>query len=91
MIEQTVGTAATIMSILTSIGLFLQAWKIHHNKSSDDVSLITIILIEISMATWLLYGIILNDLPLIISDIFGTIATASIIVMWFRYRPKVRK
>jgi len=58
---------------------YLQAYKIFASKNSENVSLEAFLLGFISVASWLIYGIILKNRVLIVSNIFAVIGALSVI------------
>ncbi len=76
----------SIFGILMSIGHFPQAYKIYKNKTSKDVSLITYFIFFVGSFIWLAYGVILNEVPIIISFIIGVLGSFSVLFMALKYR-----
>lgn len=64
------------------IGIFGQSvfyspfYEIIQNNSAKDVSLFGFVCGLISVSSWLIYGIIINDRPLIVSNIIAVIGAA---------------
>ncbi len=85
MFEKIIYLLVSIFGILMSIGHFPQAYKIYKNKSSKDVSLITYVIFFVGGIIWLIYGIIINEFPIIISFIIGVIGTSLVLFLIFRY------
>lgn len=82
----------TILSILAIIfglgeGLFNlpQAYRIFKRKSAKDLSILTYSFQIISVIVWLFYGLEINNLPVIISNIFATFTLLIVIFGWFLY------
>jgi len=64
------------MKIIGPIGnvmFYLQAYKIFICKSSESVSAPAFFISIIGLSSWLLYGILLKNKPLIIANGFGVI------------------
>ncbi|MBT4377107.1 hypothetical protein HOD29_07075 [archaeon] len=76
----------SIFGILMSVGHFPQAYKIYKNKTSKDVSLITYFIFFIGSFIWLIYGFLLQEIPIIISFIIGVVGSFSVLFMAVRYR-----
>jgi len=81
-----IGILATVIGIITSVGFYLQTFKIIRRKSSADVSVKAFFLFSIGIFTWFVYGISLNNLPLIISNVIALIGTVSVIITYFKYK-----
>ena len=62
-----------IIGPITNLMFYLQAYKIFINKSADTVSGPGFLISIIGLSSWLLYGILLKNKPLIIANIFGVI------------------
>ena len=76
----------SIFGILMSVGHFPQAYKIYKNKTSKDVGLITYFIFFIGSFIWLIYGFLLQEIPIIISFIIGVVGSFSVLFMAVRYR-----
>lgn len=81
-------TFVTIMGVLMSLGYFPQAYKIWKNKSASNISIPSFIIFSIGTFTWFLYGIIIHDLPLILSFVFGVVGSWTILLLAVVYRNK---
>ena len=76
----------TILGILMSLGHFPQALKIIKNKSSKDVSLVTYVIFTVGCYAWLIYGIILKEIPIIVSFIIGCIGATLVLFLILKYK-----
>ena len=61
-----IGYLATFFAV---ISLIPQAYKLYLAENSDDLSLLTFILIFLYSFSWEIFGLYDNDLPLIISQL----------------------
>jgi MtN3 and saliva related transmembrane protein len=52
--------------LLTTGSQLPQAWKVHKTKSTGDLSGLWISILFAGTLAWLYYGLLINDLPLII-------------------------
>ena len=75
-----------IIGVLMSLGHFPQAYRIYKRKSSKDVSLLTYLIFAVGSYACLIYGIIIMELPVIISFVVAVIGTTSVLVLIFKYR-----
>ncbi len=75
------GLAAALFSTINQMP---QAWKIIRSKDTGSISLYTYSLLWIAVTLWLVYGITINDKPLIISN------TISIIPITYIYFIKLK-
>lgn len=85
MFEKIIYFLVSIFGALMSIGHFPQAYKIYKNKSSKDVSLITYSIFLVGSIIWLIYGIMINETPIIISFIIGVIGTSLVFFLILKY------
>lgn len=80
--ESIVGIVA---GILTAASLLPQLVKIIKEKKSDDVSAGMLIVLMLGLCTWIAYGIMKNDLPIIVTNAFSVTVNLSIIILKKRY------
>jgi MtN3 and saliva related transmembrane protein len=71
------------MNVIGPIGnlmFYFQFYKIFDEKSSASVSLTGFSISVIAMTSWLLYGILLKNKPLIIANLVGAIGAILVTV-----------
>ncbi|MFH1657319.1 MAG: SemiSWEET transporter [bacterium] len=71
---------------LTSFSLLPQAIKAAKTKQTRDISLPMIIILCLGLIFWLIYGTLIQDLPLVIANIASLIFAGSILVFKVRYK-----
>ena len=71
------------------ISLFPQVLKVLKTKSTKDISREMILLLAGSIFLWLIYGILLTNLPIIIANFFGFIQ--ALIILFFKIKNQVKK
>lgn len=81
-----VSVLATTFGSLMSVAHFPQAYKIWLRKSSKDVSLLAYTIFSLGTIVWLVYGILLSDLPIIISYSIGVFGCFSVVFLALKYR-----
>ena len=70
----------------------LPQWiKIFRRKSAGDISILTYSFLFIGAVIWIFYGFEINDLPLIITNIFGSVNIGMVVLGWFLYGKKTKK
>jgi MtN3 and saliva related transmembrane protein len=84
------------MSITTIIGLvaaacttfsFLpQAIKVIRTRHTKDLSLVMYLVFTIGILLWLIYGILLKDLPMILANVITIVLAFTILIMKIRYK-----
>ena len=78
-----------IAAAMGGISLFPQVLKIIKTKSTKDISREMILLLAGSIFLWLIYGILLNNLPIIIANFFGIIQ--ALIILFFKIKNQIQK
>jgi len=76
------------MTIVGTIGNFMfyvQAHKIFTSKSSGCVSLPAFTISAIALCSWLVYGILIKNTPIIIANIVGFIGALLVLVTILMY------
>lgn len=72
-------------AITTAAGI-PQVVRAYRTKSVGDISIWQPVLLVAGMALWLVYGIIIHDLPLIAANGFSLVCYALLIVFKIMYR-----
>ena len=70
----------------TTIAFLPQAIKVYKTKSTKDISLLMFIIFTVGVASWLAYGVYLNDLPLIIANTITLILSLFILFYKIKYK-----
>lgn len=78
---ESVGTAA---ALLTTISFLPQVYKIYKTKNTEGISLTMYSVFVIGIICWLVYGILLNELPIILANSITLILSGYIWVMKVR-------
>jgi MtN3 and saliva related transmembrane protein len=81
-----IGLAAAAMG---GISLFPQVLKVLKTKSTKDISRETILILASSIFLWLIYGILLKNLPIIIANFFGLIQ--ALIILFFKIKNQLKQ
>lgn len=76
-----------IIAILASIFVYLQASLIIQNKSSENVSMPSYIILLIVSLSWMVYGILWTDWVIALSGIVASIGSIIALVATVSYRP----
>lgn len=75
-----------LAGILCTISFIPQVIKIFRTKQARDLSLVTFIVFFIGIALWLIYGLLIKELPIILANVVGLILVLLIIVMKVKYK-----
>jgi MtN3 and saliva related transmembrane protein len=78
-----IGLAA---AAITGISLFPQLVKIWKTKSTKDISLGMFLLFCGGVFLWFVYGILMQDLPIIVANFLGFIQTLIILIFKVKYK-----
>jgi MtN3 and saliva related transmembrane protein len=78
-----IGIAA---AVLTTAAYAPQAFKVWQTRSTRDVSLAMFLLMVSGIMLWLIYGILISDLPLIVANAVTLVLAASILIAKIRFR-----
>lgn len=75
-------------SICTATSLIPQLIKIIRDKKADDISLPMLAILFAGVALWIWYGVMKNDLIIIISNAISLMLNAVIVVLSVKYSKK---
>lgn len=78
-----IGIAAAVLTTAAFAPQAIQAWR---TRSTKDVSLAMFSLMVSGIALWLAYGLLINDLPLIVANAITLVLAGSILVAKIRFR-----
>ena len=78
-----IGMAA---GLLTTTAFIPQVWKIYRTKSGKDISARMFSLFSAGIVLWLVYGVLLQSVPLIASNAVTLVLSLTIIGLKLRYR-----
>ena len=68
----------------TTIAFFPQVYKIYKTRSTRDLSLPMYIIFSIGTSLWLIYGVIINNLPIILANGITFISCVYVLAMMAR-------
>ena len=75
-----------IAGALTTLSGLPQIIKIWLTKKTEDLSLSMYIILSIGVFLWLIYGVMVKDIPIIAANIIGIILIVSILVLKLKYK-----
>ncbi len=78
-----IGFAAAMLTTAAFAPQAIQAWR---SRSTRDVSLAMFTLMVSGIILWLFYGILINDLPLILANAVTLMLAGAILVAKIRFR-----
>lgn len=74
-----------IAGFLTTTATLPQILKVLKSKETKDISLIMYTMLSLGIATWLIYGFLINDIPLVAWNIIGFILSSTVIALKIKY------
>ncbi len=76
------------MGVVMSLGYYPQAYKVWKNKSAADISIPAFAIFSLGTVTWLIYGLVMHDFPIVISFVLGVIGSWSVLILSIIYKKK---
>jgi MtN3 and saliva related transmembrane protein len=77
-LQQITGIAA---GVLTSTSMLPQLVKLVKEKKADAISPVMLIILICGLALWTWYGVMLNDLPIIVTNAFSLVVNTTILIL----------
>lgn len=81
--------AITILGLIagtvTTAAFFPQVIKTWRTRSAQDLSLVMFLTLIVGICLWLIYGLLLGDLPLIAANLVTLVAAGVILYFKVRY------
>ncbi len=74
-----------IAGILTTIAFLHQVIKAFKTKHTKDLSLATFVIFSIGIVLWLIYGILIKQIPIILANVAALVLALLILVMKIKY------
>lgn len=71
---------------LTTISFIPQVIKVVKSKSTHDISLLMFVAFTTGVFAWLIYGFMINDLPVVIANFITFILAATILIYKIKYK-----
>lgn len=82
----TATTLGLVAGALTSIAAIPQVIKTLRTRHARDISIWQPLLLALGVALWMVYGILIHDLPLILANIIPFICNALLTGLKLHYR-----
>lgn len=74
--------------ICTSSSLLPQLIKTIRKKEAEDISKLMLFVLMTGVATWIVYGILRDDMPIILTNSFSLLLNITMLVLRFKYSRK---
>jgi MtN3 and saliva related transmembrane protein len=75
-----------IAALFTTVSLFPQLIKVYKTKSTKDISTGMFTLFGAGVLLWFVYGVFVNDLPIIVANSLAFIQAAVILFFKAKYK-----
>ncbi len=82
-IAPVIGTIAGFVSAITFLPQVIKIWK---TKSAKDLSSVTLLLLFLNVSLWLVYGILVEDYPIMGTN--GIVLSMIIAMIYFKWKYK---
>ena len=86
MIEFIMSYIGFFAAFCTTIAFLPQAIKVYQTKSTKDISLLMFLIFTIGVFSWLIYGLIINDYPVILANAITLILSLFILLCKIKYK-----
>lgn len=77
-----------VAGVLTSIAMIPQLIKVIKEKNVGDLSWVMIIVLISGLSLWVWYGIIQNELPIVLSNAFAVLVNLTLLICYIAFRKK---
>ena len=77
------GLAAGSLTTISFLPQVIKTWK---SRSAKDLSLVMFSLFCLGVIFWLIYGLLINSLPVIISNIFTLVLSSMILFFKLKFK-----
>ena len=75
-----------IAGICTTIAFLPQVIKVYNTKSTKDISLGMFIIFTFGVFCWLIYGLIIQDIPIILANLVTIFLAGFILISKIKYK-----
>lgn len=86
---QTFTIIGILASIFTGISMLPQLLKVLKEKKAKDVSVLMLAILFIGVCCWIYYGMLKNDLIIIISNSFSLLINTILLMLTLKYKKKI--
>ena len=81
--EEIIGILAGIFTTIAAVPQIFRAWK---TKKVDDVSPKMFLVLTIGVSLWTVYGVMKQDIPIIITNGISTILNITMLILIIKFR-----
>lgn len=73
---------------ITSVAMLPQLIKVLKEKNVEDLSLMMVAVLIVGLSLWVWYGILKDELPIILSNAFAVLVNIGLLLAYLKYRQK---
>jgi len=78
-----IGLTAGLLTSIASVPQVVKTWRSRHAR---DLSIWQPLLLSVGVALWLIYGMLIGDIPLILANITPLLCNLALTVMKIRFK-----
>lgn len=76
----------SLAGTLTTVSFVPQVWKLWKSRSAEDISFGMFSIFAVGVLLWLVYGIMIQAVPIILANSVSLVLVAAILVMKIAFR-----
>jgi len=77
-----------VAGVLTSVSMIPQPIKVIKEKNVEDISLVMLLILISGLSLWVWYGVMKNELPIILSNSFAVLVNLSLLICYLKFNKK---
>ncbi|MDB5120285.1 MAG: hypothetical protein JWN56_1503 [Sphingobacteriales bacterium] len=77
-----------VAGVLTSTSMLPQVYKTIKEKNAENISPFMIIILMIGTGTWIYYGVLRDDIPIIATNAFSTLVSCVMLICKVKFSSK---
>ncbi|AZA82354.1 hypothetical protein C1637_08885 [Chryseobacterium lactis] len=77
-----------VAGVLTSVSMIPQLVKVIKEKNVEDISLVMLLILISGLSLWVWYGVMKNELPIILSNSFAVLVNLSLLIYYLKFNKK---
>lgn len=75
-----------VAGVLTSASMIPQLIKVLKEKNVEDLSWVMLLALIIGVSLWVWYGVVKDELPIILSNAFSALVNISLLICYVVYK-----
>lgn len=77
-----------VAGVITSASMLPQLIKVLKEKDASYLSLAMICILIIGLCFWVYFGLLIHELPIILSNSFAVLVNTALLICYFLYKKK---